>query len=317
MDKTARKYKIYEYISGIGKNEENVLCRVGLQEDDFSEKTAAESFLLHSHAYSELIFITEGNITFLYNNHSFSVGKGDLLIVDPYVQHCEVPKGKFGYYAVGVKNFTFSADERNFILKSEKEYETLYFYFYKIMEEARNKPDGYKKIIENIFENITILIGRKMQENHNVVIINEKIDGVVAVVKTYIETYYQQNISIELLSKISYISPQHLIRIFHRSTGYTPAQYLKRVRIQIAGDQLLSRDNTIKQIAEQVGYNNLQSFLYSFKKIAKMSPSEFRNRYKTTPFEGKQIVSFTSLLSEQIPIAPYKKKNWDNEDEES
>lgn len=59
-----------------------------------------------------------------------------------------------------------------------------------------------------------------------------------AQVEAYIYTHYQQDLTIEQLGKLFFVSPYHLAHVFKQHTGYTLRQYILRRRIGEAQDRL-------------------------------------------------------------------------------
>ncbi|MDF2936794.1 MAG: hypothetical protein K0Q90_2167, partial [Paenibacillaceae bacterium] len=104
-----------------------------------------------------------------------------------------------------------------------------------------------------------------------------KADELVTRIKAYISLHYgHSGLSLNLLSEEFAISPNHLSKLFKQSTGVNFVDYLIAVRMQEAKRLLLANQATVNQIAEQVGYTNVTSFMRSFKKYSGMTPSEFR-----------------------------------------
>ena len=82
-----------------------------------------------------------------------------------------------------------------------------------------------------------------------------------------IESNYNQKININELAAKNYISVQHMIRIFHTDTGYTPYEYLKKYRLQKAYELLTHSGLSITEIADRTGFSSTNNFIYQFKSI--------------------------------------------------
>ncbi len=101
----------------------------------------------------------------------------------------------------------------------------------------------------------------------------------VTVAKTieYISNNYQKDIALEEISDTVFLSVGYLSNIFKEETGYTIYEYITYVRMTEAKKLLENNPKMkIKEISEQVGYNNVQSFIRYFKKYYKLTPMEFR-----------------------------------------
>jgi AraC family L-rhamnose operon regulatory protein RhaS len=72
------------------------------------------------------------------------------------------------------------------------------------------------------------------------------------------------------------IKRTHFTNIIKKLTGYSPGQYLQRVRFDRACELLRNTDLSITDITFACGYSSSQYFSEAFKKTAHMTPSEYR-----------------------------------------
>jgi AraC-like DNA-binding protein len=78
------------------------------------------------------------------------------------------------------------------------------------------------------------------------------------------------------LAKRCGLSERNFFRRFKQATGFSPINWLRRERISFAQAKLLESGSSIKQIADQVGYNDVFFFSRDFKRHTGSSPSEYR-----------------------------------------
>jgi AraC family transcriptional regulator len=93
----------------------------------------------------------------------------------------------------------------------------------------------------------------------------------------YLNENYSRDISLTELSAQVFLSPYHFSRLFKRSTGMSPHQYLIHCRVQRARDLLLScktREASLKQVAREVGFWDACHLNRHFKRIYGISPSQ-------------------------------------------
>jgi AraC-like DNA-binding protein len=90
------------------------------------------------------------------------------------------------------------------------------------------------------------------------------------------------------LAKLCGLSERHFFRRFKEATGFSPINWLRRERISFAQAKLLQRGSSIKQIAEQVGYNDVFFFSRDFKRHTGYCPSEYR-RERWSAANGKSV----------------------------
>ena len=93
----------------------------------------------------------------------------------------------------------------------------------------------------------------------------------------HINNHYDQEITLEDLSKILGLSVSQLNRKFKAAMGETPIQYLLKVRINKASDKLIKTGETVSEIAYECGFNNQTYFNKQFKKFTGKSPTQYRH----------------------------------------
>ncbi|WJH32642.1 AraC family transcriptional regulator [Paenibacillus sp. CC-CFT747] len=99
---------------------------------------------------------------------------------------------------------------------------------------------------------------------------------IVQFVINYLEWRYREPITITAISKLMYVHPSYLIRIFREQTGITPARYLQNLRIKAAASYLASSDMPIRVIVDQTGFNSVHYFTRLFTLVYGMSPAKWR-----------------------------------------
>ncbi|WP_201000746.1 helix-turn-helix transcriptional regulator [Paenibacillus glycanilyticus] len=92
----------------------------------------------------------------------------------------------------------------------------------------------------------------------------------------YIDAHYENMISLEQLADQLSLSKYHLLRLFTRTVGMSPNDYLNQTRIKEAIRLLKESDWSVERIAEQVGYSGGSYFIKWFRKITGETPGHFR-----------------------------------------
>ncbi|MCF7758264.1 AraC family transcriptional regulator [Paenibacillus xylanexedens] len=95
-------------------------------------------------------------------------------------------------------------------------------------------------------------------------------------VASYIHSHYQQDLSLDEVSKQFYVSAHHLSRQFNKVTGFTFTEYVQMTRIRNAQQLLLNSREKITDIAAQCGFASFSQFNRIFNKQSGMSPSAYR-----------------------------------------
>jgi len=76
------------------------------------------------------------------------------------------------------------------------------------------------------------------------------------------------------------MAPETLCRLFQHYSRTTPHQFVLRLRINLAVDLLLGTSLLVKQVAEQVGFEDPFHFSRTFKKLQGVSPNAFQRLHR-------------------------------------
>lgn len=106
-------------------------------------------------------------------------------------------------------------------------------------------------------------------------------DGRLQKMYQYIEQNFQGSISLSDLAEQLYTSTSTLSRLFRKKTGLYFAEYVNKVRMDYAVQELIYSDDSITRIAVDSGFSNLSVFNRAFKEMYGVSPSEYRKREKS------------------------------------
>jgi AraC family transcriptional regulator len=110
----------------------------------------------------------------------------------------------------------------------------------------------------------------------------------------YIEQHIDQPINLDSMAKIAHFSPFHFHRIFTVLVGETPANFLQRIRIEKAAQQLKdSPSKVIGDIVYSCGFSSLSLFSRTFRKHFGVSAKEYRQLEK--PLLVKDGVYFSKM----------------------
>ena len=110
------------------------------------------------------------------------------------------------------------------------------------------------------------------QKEHN--------DEAIKKAQEFIETNFQNKITVDRLASMFAISRRNFERRFKKATANTVMEYVKRVKIEAAKVNLESSVENVNEVMYNVGYTDPKSFRVIFKKITGLSPIQYRHKYK-------------------------------------
>ncbi len=78
------------------------------------------------------------------------------------------------------------------------------------------------------------------------------------------------------LADLAGLSRAHFTRVFTRSEGVSPAEYVLNERMRRAVSLLVSSEAAVKQVCRDCGFDDPNYFAKAFRKSYGASPTEFR-----------------------------------------
>ena len=92
----------------------------------------------------------------------------------------------------------------------------------------------------------------------------------------YLHEHYKEDLIYEEVALEIGISYSYLRRIVKEETGKSVSDYINKIRIEKMKDLLRTTPLSVQEIAEQVGYHNMQSVTRYFRKFEGITPKEFK-----------------------------------------
>lgn len=125
------------------------------------------------------------------------------------------------------------------------------------------------------------------------IILNRKVSNIVNNAVDLISEGYLNAKSVVQLADKLYISERYLRKIFMVEVGLSPTQLANYHKSIFAKKLLYETDMSITNIAFTSGFGSVRQFNYTFKKIFKKAPSEFRHNKKTSEDYDNNILYLT------------------------
>jgi transcriptional regulator GlxA family with amidase domain len=104
-------------------------------------------------------------------------------------------------------------------------------------------------------------------------------DESVKKAQEFIETNFQNKITVDQLASMLALSRRNLERRFKKATANTVVEYIQRVKIEAAKLSLESSRENVNEVMYKVGYSDPKAFRVTFRKITGLSPIQYRNKY--------------------------------------
>ncbi|MGM0609424.1 MAG: helix-turn-helix domain-containing protein, partial [Candidatus Muiribacteriota bacterium] len=159
---------------------------------------------------------------------------------------------------------------------NDPQYNKLKYITEKLIFESTKKQPGYQSIIHAYLLEMFVIIFRLTEENSfsekKADSSNQKLHQIIE----YINHNYKNNLTLKGIAKNLYISKYYLSHFFKEKTGFTVIEFVNSRRIIEAQKMLTSTNLSITDIAVSVGFNSLNHFERTFKKINGVTPTQYQ-----------------------------------------
>jgi AraC-like DNA-binding protein len=142
--------------------------------------------------------------------------------------------------------------------------------------ELSGRPEGYGAMVTSHVTELIVLLLRNYKTKDSV---RSGFAHDASIIIDYVKQNYHHPLSMEDLTGLAGMSESHVLRLFKRYLGCPPFQYINRLRLAEATDELTQTDKSITEIALDLGFNDSNYFSRLFKKNLGLSPREYRNKY--------------------------------------
>lgn len=244
-----------------------------------AESKSVFSYRMHMHSYYEMTLYRkfDGNISI--NNNRYTIDSNTCVLVCPSDFH-EITVTKPSnarYIKIG---FSFDSlagqtPDSSVIMTDIGENDLIVKIFEETLENISDK-EYTQLLISCAVRNLT-KYGHKMS-------CEKSSKGVEVATSAYkmLHEMFDTHITLDIVAKRLFVSPQYLSCIFKKTFGMNFSEYLILLRMQRAKHLITTTDKSITQICYDVGYNNFSHFSRSFKKEYGLSPYAYRKKYYHT-----------------------------------
>jgi AraC family transcriptional regulator, melibiose operon regulatory protein len=255
----------------------------------------------HWHYYIEMLYSLSGKCKVFIGGCCHDFNKGDLLLINSREVH-----SVYVYDKEDVEYIVLRFDPEVLYTTSRSVFESKYVLPFimskakhqkifgkdeikntpipstmlEIVKENNNKKYGFELAIKTHICGIFLWILRswdkqgqsmdagKLLKENDLIMLQKVFD--------YLDTNYQNNITVEAVAEMCNLSYSYFSRQFKQLMGKTFTDYLNYIRITEAEKLLLSTDMNITQVALEIGFSSSSYFIQQFKHFKNISPKQFK-----------------------------------------
>lgn len=238
----------------------------------------------HYHEYFELYYLEYGKRNHMVEENLYRMESGEFVIFPPYIVH-----HSYGDNDVSFKRLLLYFRPEAVMIPdlldmlrttagiyhlNSKESQVVHTTLkYILNEQSQNDlyaEDDMKMLLNHLLIQITRHTGEIVKPEKE-----SRINNIIH----YIHQHYTENISLQELASIFFISPYYLCREFKRYTNSTIVQYINSIRIIQSQRLLMETDKSVTEISSIVGFSNITHFERVFKSVTGISPSKCKKQY--------------------------------------
>lgn len=261
----------------------------------------------HSHDFLEIAYVASGRGVHRIGDTEYAVSQGDLFIINYNILHEFRSLKDLTESRLIVYNCVFNPDFLDYSLINCKDFSdiTHHFLFSSLFpEEGENKSDirlhggdsrgiedlyekmlreyhlkenGYIEILRAYLIELLITIFRAFRKSS---LLEEDIDSqrrrVIEKVMLYMKNNYVQELKLEELSLMAFLSRNYFCKLFKDVNDMTVMEYAQKIRMEEACRLLRDTDKKVIDIVSRVGYRDIKFFNQVFRRKTGMTPSEYR-----------------------------------------
>lgn len=256
----------------------------------------------HEHNYYEFYFFLNGDVDYRLGNKTYHLNQGDMLIIPPGVKHKAFIKDNtisYQRFVLWIKSEfieEIAKEDPDFIFFVQFieryghyhyslhsiDFQSLISYLVELTTETQNR--GFcsgtrgKLLAANVLVQINRILyyfeQKKEKESKKELYLN---------LASYITSHLNQELSLDNLAKIFFISKYHMAHNFKDNMGISIHQYILNKRLEMAKVYILS-GTAVSKVPLSCGFKDYATFYRAFRKGFGVSPTEFKEKYNVSSY---------------------------------
>ena len=260
----------------------------------YSDAVADELSMPTAHFEYEMILITSGKAAAAINHKTYLLEKGSLIFISRLERHnFHITEEPYCRYVVSVSsNLIMSriketelisifiqrpSDFNHVILLYQQLYSVIQPLIHKLSQEYSSQQTFFTSYSISLLVSILIELYRSHSECFPLRSHSTMSDAVLNA-QRYVNDHFHRKLTLQEIADANYVSRHALSLAFKEIVGITFKEYLLLFRMAEAKNLLVNTDLSVEQIAEQVGYVNVNNFVKIFKKFQHTTPLQYRKK---------------------------------------
>lgn len=228
----------------------------------------------HSHDFYQYLYVKNGSGCMQAGDEKFPLEVGKIYVLPPHVQH-HIQSSADGMTTYELKFHSNGDAVPQFSMIIDLDGTHAESIFKGMFNEVAHMHVGYEEMLSVKLEELHLWMLR-VSTNADAKDMPSTYSQTFSNVIFYMEHHLEEEVSLKTLADIAHMEKIYFLKKFKSEVGTTPANYLRRLRINQSKKLLINSEFNITQIASAVGFQSVHHFSNVFKKLVGMRPSEYK-----------------------------------------
>lgn len=257
--------------------------------------TAGQERDFHFHEFDKIVILLSGSVEYHVEGAAYKMQTGDIILVRHHMIHkaeidVSVPYERIIIYLdssyvdrfapdMGLMECFSLAEKRRFCLArpNELELESLNTQLMRLEESTKDKAFAAGYMQGTNLAQLLVLINRIMQRGTQIKTEAAEYNEKIADVLSYINENLSEELSVDELAAMSFLSRYHFMRLFKAQTGYTVHNYIRQKRLTLAA-RLIREGMSASHAASECGFSDYSAFHRAFSSTFGVSPGKIKKQ---------------------------------------
>lgn len=253
----------------------------------------------HYHDFNKVVVFVAGKVTYCIEGKAYKLKPWDILLINRDTIHKPLidvtspykrmivwfhPSFLHKYNNTGnlLACFEIAAKHKcNLLRMTPKMLTTVQSILFQINSTCQNQNFGDELLRNSLFLQFIIYLNRMALEIKKDAAIPGDIeyDEMIGNILNYIDKNIADDLCIEKLASVFFLSKYYLMRKFKHQTGYSIHKYVLQKRL-ITANQLIKAGQSVLTACMDSGFHDYSSFTRAFKKMYGLSPTKYHKLAK-------------------------------------
>ncbi|WP_371296780.1 AraC family transcriptional regulator [Ruminococcus sp.] len=259
----------------------------------------------HVHDYYEILYVYRGNCTYFFQDTSFPLHKGQLLLLSPNTPHHIMMDEDGLGLTINIRKSTFQNTFQSLLNEHNLLSDFFAHTFYDaetsnyITFDIENTPE-FNYLIQQIFDEsnctenhsnmicvslLNLFFGKLLQDFGRTIHLYSDVNNATynrsfPLMLKYVQSNYQ-TITLPMMSQIFHYNESYISLLFKKYLNENFSNVVQNLRLEQSKNLLENTDYNLEKISEMIGYNSVDHFSRIFKRKYGMAPSKYRKECKT------------------------------------